>query len=226
LASLTVENYVKAIFQIAGGNPAGSAATGQVATALKVSPGTVTSMLKTLSDSGLASYTPYEGVRLTDSGRTLALRLLRRHRLVELFLTKTLDLAWDEVHNDAEQMEHVLSDFLVDRIDGHLGHPRFDPHGDPIPAADGTLFMPETQPLAGCQPGRAFRLLRVTDQSPEFLRFLTRCGLRLGVDGKVVDNLPEAGTVTIEIDGKQTTLGRDAAGTLLVGEPEGVAGDG
>jgi DtxR family Mn-dependent transcriptional regulator len=214
---LIVENYVKAIFQICGGDATATAATGQVAAALKVSPGTVTSMLKTLSESGLASYTPYEGVRLSESGRELALRLLRRHRLFELFLARTLDLTWDEVHNDAEQMEHLVSDFLIERIDTFLGHPQVDPHGDPIPSADGTLPAHNTQPLAECQPGDRFNLARVADQSPEFLRFLTRSGFRLHVEGRVVENLPEAGTVTVEIEGRQTTLGRDAAAKLLVG---------
>lgn len=216
MASLTVENYVKAIFNIGGGGADRPAATGQVATALRVSPGTVTSMLKTLSESGLASYTPYEGVRLTPTGRALALKIIRRHRLIELFLTRTLGLGWDEVHNDAEQMEHVVTDFLVDRIDQHLGHPRFDPHGDPIPDAEGNMEIQDTKPLAQCAAGLRFRLARVTDQSPEFLRFLTRSGLSLGEVGSVVENYPEAGTVTLEVSGRRTTFGYEAASSLLV----------
>ena len=110
-----------------------------MAEALGVSPGTVTSMLKTLSESGLAEYVPYEGARLTEAGRTLALRVVRRHRLIELFLVRTLELTWDEVHAEAENMEHAVSDLLVDRIDAYLGYPETDPHGDPIPKADGTV---------------------------------------------------------------------------------------
>lgn len=216
MASLTVENYVKAIFNICSLESDRAAATGEVAAALHVSPGTVTSMLKSLDQSGLAAYTPYEGVKLTDSGSSLALRILRRHRLIELFLTQTLDLSWDEVHDDAEQLEHVLSDFLIDRIDRRLGHPKFDPHGDPIPGPDGSLVMPATVPLANCTVGYQFRLIRVIDQSPEFLRFLSRSGLVLGVEGKILESLPEAGTVTIEVDGKTTTLGQDAAANLRV----------
>lgn len=220
LVSLTVENYVKAVFNITSGSADRAAATGQVALALKVSPGTVTSMLKTLSENGLASYTPYEGVRLTEAGNRLALKILRRHRLIELFLTKSLGLAWDEVHNDAEQMEHVVTDFLVERIDEHLGRPRFDPHGDPIPTADGKMEILPTQPLAQCAVGFRFRLVRVIDQSAEFLRFLTRAGLALGTEGTLVENLPEAGTVTVEVDSRRTTLGYEAAGTLLVVKAE------
>ena len=139
MASLTIENYVKAIYQIAAGQQAHTASTGKLAEALDVSPGTVTSMLKTLSESGLAEYIPYEGARLTEAGCTLALRVLRRHRLIELFLARTLKMTWDEVHEEAENMEHAVSDLLIDRIDAFLGYPATDPHGDPIPKADGTV---------------------------------------------------------------------------------------
>lgn len=215
LPSLTVENYVKAIFQV-GLAGQGQAATGQLATALGVSPGTVTSMLKTLSESGLVTYTPYEGVRLTDSGTALALRVVRRHRLIELFLVETLDLSWDEVHEEAEHMEHAVSDRLIDKIDAYLGHPKADPHGDPIPGSDGSFETPASCSLAECPVGEEFHLARVVDQSPEFLRFLSSCGLPLGVAGRVVANLAEAGIVTVRVNGQETTLGRAAAEKLLV----------
>jgi DtxR family Mn-dependent transcriptional regulator len=219
LPSLTVENYIKTIFQIcqAGG---GQAATGQLAQALGVSPGTVTSMLKTLSESKLVTYTPYEGVRLTGAGTALALRVVRRHRLIELFLVKTLDLSWDEVHEEAEHMEHAVSDRLIDRIDEYLGQPAVDPHGDPIPRPDGTLNVPESRTLAECQVGDAFQLSRVLDQSPEFLRFLSNSGLPLGVSGRIVANTPEAGIVTVKVADHETTLGQAAAEKLLVTAPE------
>jgi DtxR family transcriptional regulator, Mn-dependent transcriptional regulator len=139
MTSLTVENYLKAMLQIAQREDAEWVSTGQLATALAVSPGTVTSMIKSLAESGLADYRPYEGVTLTEHGREVALRMLRRHRLIELFLVKTLHLSWDQVHEEAEHMEHAVSDFLVDRIDDYLGRPASDPHGDPIPSADGTM---------------------------------------------------------------------------------------
>ena len=220
MPSLTVENYVKAIYQIEAKAPNEPVATGQLATALDVSPGTVTSMLKTLSDSGLTTYTRYEGVRLTDSGRALALRVLRRHRLIELFLVRTLELTWDEVHDEAEHMEHAVSDLLVDRIDAFLGHPRVDPHGDPIPRSDGTLAAdPQAgQALANCAAGFAFRLVRVIDQSSKFLRYLTETGLGLGSFGRVTANRDEAGILTIKVDGNETTLAREAAEKLIVTE--------
>src|SRR3990172_10496976 len=122
MPSLTVENYVKTIYQLAEPDEA-AVATGQIAAALGVLPGTVTSMLKTLDESKLATYTPYEGVRLTPAGRALALRVVRRHRLIERFLVETLQLSWDEVHDEAENMEHAVSDWLVDRIEPALGYP-------------------------------------------------------------------------------------------------------
>src|SRR5581483_9044532 len=148
-------------------------ATGELAQALDVSPGTVTGMLKTLSEAALATYTPYEGARLTPAGQRLALAVLRRHRLLELFLSQTLEMAWDEVHEEAEHLEHAVSDRLVDRIDAYLGHPSSDPHGDPIPRADGSLPEPKGEPLNQLARGRRFKLVRVVDQDPAFLRYLS-----------------------------------------------------
>lgn len=217
MPSLTVENYIKTIYQTVAASGKKTAATGQIATALGVSPGSVTSMLKTLSEGGLVSYTPYEGVELTPQGTALALRVLRRHRLIELFLVRTLDLTWDEVHEEAEQLEHAVSELLVDRIDRFLGHPAVDPHGDPIPKADGSIRATEaTVNLADCPEGFRFRLCRVVDQTPQFLRYLTESDLELGAAGEVVTNREEAGVVTVDIAGKVTTLGRDAATKLLV----------
>ncbi|MEK6235994.1 MAG: metal-dependent transcriptional regulator [Planctomycetales bacterium] len=218
MASLTVENYVKAIYQLNVRQDDKPAGTGQLAQTLNVSPGTVTSMLKTLSESGLASYTPYEGVRLTSSGTALALRILRRHRLIELFLAQTLGLSWDEVHEEAEHMEHAVSDRLVDRIDEYLERPEVDPHGDPIPTADGAVRSLPGQALSHCQPGYKFQLTRVLDQSPEFLRFLTESGLSLGVRGEVAVNCEEAGVVTVSIGERDTTLGRAVAERIIVAD--------
>lgn len=215
MPSLTVENYIKTIFQICLADD-GQAATGQLASALGVSPGTVTSMLKTLSESNLVTYTPYEGVRLTAAGDALALRVVRRHRLIELFLVKTLNLTWDEVHEEAENMEHAVSDRLIDRIDEFLGRPRVDPHGDPIPGSDGSFEIPDSRSLAECSVGDEFRLSRVIDQSPEFLRFLSSSGLPLGAAGQIVANRAEAGIVTVKVAGQETTLGRAAAEKILV----------
>lgn len=216
MPSLTIENYVKTIYLLCDGEPAQAAATGKVAAALDVSPGTVTSMLKTLKETGLAEYTPYEGVRLTDAGRKLALRMLRRHRLIELFLVRTLNLSWDEVHEEAENMEHAVSDLLVDRIDEYLGYPATDPHGDPIPKADGTVVAANTTSLASGQAGQNFAIERVLDQSAEFLRYLSEVGLSLGAVGQIVTHRPESGVIMLDIGGTQTTLATSVAEKLLV----------
>jgi DtxR family transcriptional regulator, Mn-dependent transcriptional regulator len=220
--SLTVENYLKAIYLIGARGPEGQAvATGALAAALSVSPGSVTGMLKTLSEDELASYTPYEGARLTPRGRELALKVLRRHRLLELFLAQTLHMPWDEVHEEAEHLEHAASERLIDRIDAYLGHPAVDPHGDPIPRADLSLPEPGGLPLNQLPPGRRFRLVRVVDQDPAFLRYLTECGLDLGTEGELVTNRPEAGALTLRVGDRAVALGHVAAGKVLVVTPPG-----
>jgi len=217
VASLTVENYVKSIALIAARTPAGTAvSTGQLSQALGVSPGTVTGMLKTLSEAALATYTPYEGARLTDAGNRLALMVIRRHRLLELFLARTLEMSWDEVHEEAEHMEHAVSERLIDRIEDFLGHPAVDPHGDPIPTADGSLTEPQGAPLSQCSRGQHFRVVRVLDQDPSFLRYLTECGLDLNAEGELIENRPESAAVVCRLDGRDVALGLSAAEKVLV----------
>jgi DtxR family Mn-dependent transcriptional regulator len=216
MASLTVENYVKAIYQLAQQAATEEVATGQIAAALGVLPGTVTSMLKTLDESHLATYTPYEGVRLTPPGRALALRVLRRHRLIEQFLSQTLKLTWDEVHEEAEHMEHAVSDALVDRIDAYLGHPTTDPHGDPIPKADGTMSTLADRPLDACAVGDRFRVARVIDQSPEFLRYLSQAGIAIGAQGSLVAVEPTRQEMKIRLSGDDKVLSREVASKLMV----------
>src|SRR5215203_1187003 len=143
LPSYTVENYLKALLQAQSGlATAQLVPMGQLASALGVVPGTATTMVKTLAESGLVKYEPYAGVRLTPAGEKLAARVLRRHRLIELFLVKVMGMSWTEVHDDAENLEHAVSDRLIERIDEMLGHPEVDPHGDPIPGPEGTLDSP------------------------------------------------------------------------------------
>jgi len=218
--SLTVENYVKTIEQITGCQGGRPATTGQIATALGVSPGTVTSMLKTLDAARLATHRPYEGVALTRAGRGLALRVIRRHRLIELFLLKTLDMSWDEVHDEAEHLEHAVSDLLVERIDAYLGRPDVDPHGDPIPRADAISLAAADEeglkPLAECGAAAVFRLARVLDQSSDFLRYLTDCGLSLGAIGSVESNPDGAGLMRIRVGDRSLSIALDAAGKLVV----------
>jgi DtxR family Mn-dependent transcriptional regulator len=214
---LTVENYVKSIALIAARSPSGSAVgTGELAQALRVSPGTVTGMLKTLSEANLATYTPYEGARLTEAGERLALKVIRRHRLLELFLARTLEMPWDEVHEEAEHMEHAASERLIDRIEAFLGYPSVDPHGDPIPRADGSLTEPRGLPLSQIKEGQGFRVVRVMDQDPAFLRYLSECGLDLHAQGEILENRPESGAVVCRIGERNVALGLAAAAKVLV----------
>jgi len=218
MPSLTVENYLKAILQLVIASKSEWVSTGQLATTVNVSPGSVTSMLKTLAESGLANYKPYEGVSLTKAGRNLALRMLRRHRLLELFLVRTLDLTWDQVHEEAENMEHAVSDMLIERIDEYLDRPETDPHGDPIPSADGYMRGQKDQAIAlsSCPPSSRIRIVRVLNQEPEFLRYLTETGLELGATAVVEQNSTEGGLVSAKVGKKLVSLGHRAAEQLLV----------
>ena len=218
MPSLTVENYLKAILQLELKTGVATISTGQLATSLDVSPGTVTSMLKTLAESGHATYRPYEGVTLSESGKQVALRIVRRHRLIELFLVQTLDLTWDQVHEEAENMEHAVSDFLVDRIDDFLGRPEADPHGDPIPARDGELRgdSQRTTPLVENPAGSQVRFARVLNQDSEFLRHLSDSGLEVGSVATILEVDSSAGIVTLQLPTRETTLERAVAEHLLV----------
>ena len=216
MASLTIENYVKMIYQICNSGRETCASTGELATALNISPGSVTSMLKTLHETGLAKYKPYEGVQLTPSGETLALRVLRRHRLIELFLVKTLDLSWDEVHEEAENMEHAVSDLLVDRIDQYLGLPPTDPHGDPIPRPDGTLPNQSHSALSDSKVGTPLSVARMNDQDTDFLQFAEKHGLMIGAKIKILEHNKLADSLTIKTNDETIVLGLTAAANIEV----------
>src|SRR5436190_12568063 len=174
LPSSTVENYLKAIYhgQALLTKDVRLVSMGQVAAALNVTPGTATTMVKTLAESGLVEYEPYSGVTLTAAGEKLAALVLRRHRLVELFLVRVMGLRWDEVHDEAELLEHVVSDRLIDRMDEMLGRPEADPHGDPIPDPQGVVKTQEAQSLLTCPLHTPVVVTRVIDQDRAFLRFI------------------------------------------------------
>ena len=224
LASSTVENYLKAIYlgQTALSGDARLVPMGQVASALGVTPGTATTMVKALSESGLAEYEPYSGVRLTSSGEKLAGLVLRRHRLVELFLVRVMGMSWDEVHEDAEQLEHVVSDRLIERIDEMLGRPTHDPHGDPIPTAEGRLPAHHHDSLLTCPMGAPLRVTRIADQDPAFLRFIERNDLKPGQMVEVESRDAAADAVRLQVRGDGTiTIGARAASKLLVERADG-----
>lgn len=219
LPSSTVENYLKAIYhgQVSLTDGARLVPMGQVAASLGVTPGTATTMVKALAESGLAEYEPYSGVRLTASGEKLAGLVLRRHRLVELFLVQVMGMSWDEVHEDAEQLEHVVSDRLIERIDAMLGRPTHDPHGDPIPGPEGTLPPHRHDNLLTCAVARPLRVMRIADQDPAFLRFVEKNGLKPGQVIEVQARDTAADAVRIAVgEGGSITIGARAASKLLV----------
>jgi DtxR family Mn-dependent transcriptional regulator len=216
--SSTVENYLKAIYQ------GQSSLTGDerlvpmglVASTLGITPGTATTMVKALAESGLARYEPYSGVRLSEAGEKLAGLVLRRHRLVELFLVQVMGMRWDEVHDDAEQLEHVVSERLIERIDEMLGHPTHDPHGDPIPNPDGTVTQRHLESLMTCPTGTPLRVTRIADQDPAFLRFIETHGLKPGQPVEVETRDAAADAVMLRGKDRRMTIGARAASKLLV----------
>lgn len=217
----TVEDYLKAILIQEQRLPGGQLVTmGQIGASLEVAPGTVTAMVKSLEKEGLLTYEPYSGVRLTRDGRSTALHVLRRHRLIELFLVEVLGLDWSEVHEEAERLEHAMSDKLIDRIDQLLGNPSTDPHGDPIPGVRGELRQSELINLAECPPGDTFRVARVSDQDERFLRFVERHGLKPGSRVAVLERDPSAAAVRIQPeDLPEISIGGEAAAKLWVEVP-------
>jgi DtxR family Mn-dependent transcriptional regulator len=216
--SSTVENYLKAIFQGQSslGRDQRLVPMGQVASTLGVTPGTATTMVKALAESGLAEYEPYSGVRLSAAGEKLAGLVLRRHRLVELFLVQVMGMRWDEVHDDAEQLEHVVSERLIERIDEMLGHPTHDPHGDPIPNPDGAIPKKELESLLTCPTGTPLRVTRIADQDPAFLRFIETNGLKPGQPVEVETRDTAADAVMLRGKDRRITIGARAASKLLV----------
>jgi len=220
LPSSTVENYLKAIHQGQSALPRGQRLLpmGQVAIALGVTPGTATTMVKALAESGLAEYEPYSGVRLTKAGDKLAALVLRRHRLVELFLVQVMGMSWDVVHEEAEQLEHVVSERLIERMDEMLGRPTHDPHGDPIPTPEGTMQALHLESLLTCPIGTPLRVTRIIDQDPAFLRFVEGNNLKPGQPIEVEARDAAADSVRV-VGGRERaaiTIGARAASKLLV----------
>jgi len=186
--SHTEENYLKAIFKISE-QQEGPASTNAISQAIQISAASVTDMLKRLAEKDLIHYEKYKGVTLTPAGNRLATRLIRKHRLWEVFLVEKLHFSWDEVHEIAEQLEHIRSPELVERLDQFLGSPKYDPHGDPIPDAEGKFTHRQQVPLDELRPGEGGVVVGVQDHSPVFLQYLDRLGLVLGVQLEVLERM-------------------------------------
>src|SRR4030088_2850782 len=218
LPSSTVENYLKAIYHSQTALEPGDRLVpmGSIAATLSVTPGTATTMVKALAESGLAEYEPYSGVRLSAAGEKLAGLVLRRHRLVELFLVQVMGMSWAEVHDDAEQFEHVVSERLIDRIDEMLGRPTHDPHGDPIPDTDGAITTRHLDNLLTCPLGTPLKVTRIADQDPAFLRFIESNDLKPGERVEVEARDTAADAVMLRRQDRHLTIGARAASKLLV----------
>ena len=214
MASSTVENYLKAILHLE--EPSGSTTVGEIAKDLGVTPGTVTIMMKSLSEQGLVNYQPRKKLNLMPGGRKAALRVVRRHRLIELFLVQVLKLDWSEVHEEAEILEHVISDRLLDRIDKMLGEPTHDPHGDPIPDRDGNLAVVHATPLAEVGDGD-YRVVRVSDDNPDLLGWLNENDLTIGEEFVLTHPNRAAGVLEIaRKSGSRIQLGVNVAEQVYV----------
>jgi len=215
LPSAAVEDYAKAIYSLTGWGPE-TASTNDLAARLGVKPGSVSAMIKKLDEAGMVERVPYHGVRLTADGTRVALGVLRRHRLLELFLAEVLDVPWERVHDEAEVLEHALSEDLTELISTKLGDPSFDPHGDPIPDRDLSMVETETRNLAALESGEQARFVRVSDSNPEMLSYLSDCGISVGDELEMIDRQPFEGPVSIRIGGKTHVLGLRLAEAMRV----------
>jgi DtxR family Mn-dependent transcriptional regulator len=215
-SSEAVENYAKAIYSLqhrGGGEPV---ATNDLADRLEVTPASASGMIKKLADLGLVAHVPYRGVQLTPEGERLALEVLRHHRLLELYLATQLDVPWDRVHEEAEALEHVLSEDLEARIAAKLGNPTHDPHGDPIPSAELIIDESSTRPLSELEPGDRGIFVRVSDSDPAMLRYLSERGVGLGDRLEVLDRQPFGGPLTVRFGDALQVLGGALAAAMRV----------
>ena len=217
----SVEDYLKVIYRLCAKGR--HAATSDIADRLGLSAPSVSGMIKRLTEQGLLEHLPYRGTELTREGRRIALRMLRRHRLIEAYLVAFLGFGWDNVHEEAERLEHAVSDTLIDRMAAALGNPRFDPHGDPIPDADGSISELVYTPLAELAPGDTAEIRQVDTSNPDRLRYIASFGLVPGAVVVVEDVQPFHGPITLRVGGKRKVIGSEI-GCLLLCSRRGAAG--
>ena len=214
--SPAVQDYAKAIYALQARAGGEAVSTNDLAERLDVSAASASGMVRKLDDLGLATHERYRGVELTDAGEKVALEVLRHHRLLELYLAESLDVPWDRVHDEAEVLEHVLSEDLEDLIAAKLGNPTRDPHGDPIPTRDGRIDEGETQPLDELAAGEAGTFVRVSDSDPEMLRWLAERGISPGDRFEVTNRQPFGGPLFVRFGGRDHVLGGDLARAMRV----------
>ncbi|RKN82571.1 metal-dependent transcriptional regulator [Ulvibacterium marinum] len=213
--TLSEEDYIKAIYHLGKGERT-SVSTNAIAEQMETKPSSVTDMIKKLSEKGLVNYKKYKGVSLTEFGTKTALTLVRKHRLWEVFLVEKLDFSWDEVHEVAEQLEHVKSEKLVDRLDKHLGYPQVDPHGDPIPSKEGEFKKAVKKLLSEVPIGAEGICVGVKDSTPPFLKFLDKNSIALGDAIQVLDKEEFDGSLHLKIKGKDIHISEQIAANLYL----------
>jgi DtxR family transcriptional regulator, Mn-dependent transcriptional regulator len=213
--SEAVEDYAKALHAL-GARTDGPVTTSALSERLGVSPGSVTAMLKRMDELGLLEHEPYRGARLTAEGERVALEVIRHHRLLESYLVDVLGMPWDRVHDEAEVLEHYISEELEERIAAALGDPSRDPHGDPIPDRDLAIATERAVPLTEIGEGGRGTFARVSDSDPEMLRYLDERGIRPGATLRVAQREPFGGSVAVEVDGRDHTIGEELARRMLV----------
>ena len=213
--SFTEENYIKAIYHLSDDGKQ-AVSTNSIAEQSNTKASSVTDMLKKLAEKDLINYVKYQGVTLTAKGRRVAIDIIRKHRLWEVFLVDKLQFKWDEVHNIAEELEHIKSDVLVDRLDEFLGFPKSDPHGDPIPDRNGKFHSKELLQVSKMQTGESGIISGVNEHSPKFLQYLERTGLVLGNKIVVQEVIEFDGSVILSLQSKELTISREAAKNILI----------
>jgi DtxR family Mn-dependent transcriptional regulator len=209
-----VEDYLKAIYALGRGT--GAVATNDIAQRLDVAPASVSGMVRRLAEQGLLAYERYRGVTLTEKGRRAALRTLRRHRVIESYLSTALNYPWDRVHAEAERLEHAASDELVDRMAASIGEPESDPHGAPIPSREGIMDETEYVPLGELAEGLGVRVVRVSDEDPEMLRYLGELAITPGTELLIVSKAPFDGPITLRIGSVLHSIGPALAAQVMV----------
>lgn len=215
--STSTQNYLKGIWALSEWSDT-PVTPSSVAKHLGLRKSTVSDGVRKLGEQGLVEHKPYGAVELTDTGRTYAVAMIRRHRLIETFLVEALGYTWDQVHDEAENLEHSVSDFMVDRIDAFLDYPSRDPHGDPIPSASGRVDTPAAVPLTGVQPGQKATIERIADDDPKLLQFFDSHGLVVGATLEVGEGAPYSGAVAVRLAGaaEAVPLGEEATDSVFV----------
>ncbi len=214
--SFSEENYIKWIYRLANGGK-DAVYTSTLSKHMKTRPASVTDMIQKLAEKRVINYEKYKGVRITERGKTIALGIIRKHRLWEVFLVEKLKFNWDQVHEIAEQLEHIRSPLLTTRLDEYLGYPKYDPHGDPIPDENGAVQARSRKPLSMMEPGETGTLVTVSDSSELFLRYLDKMGIAIGSKIRVIDKIAYDGSMEVQINNRRNiTVSQNASNNLLL----------